>query len=296
MRRLEQQGRLTLVNAGVTISPHALWFNLAPAPAPDDRPWLREEAFRRAVSFAVDRQAIVDTVHLGAAVPIYGPITPGHGEWYLPDLPATPFNPDEARRLLASVGLTDANADGLVEDRAGRPARFSILTGRGSSVRDRTMAMVQEQLRRAGLTVDIVSLEVGAMVERWTARDYDAMFFYVIFDSFDPARSLEFWLSSGSFHFWNPRQASPATDWEARIDAVMREQSTMLDPAGRRRLFAEAQRLLAEHVPVLYFAAPQVTIAASARLRGATPSVLPPHVLWNAERLSTTGEARSARR
>jgi hypothetical protein len=50
-------------------------------------------------------------------------------------------------------------------------------------------------------------------------------------------------------------------------------------------LFADAQRLLAAHEPVLYFAAPKVYVATSARLGGVTPSVLIPSVLWNAEAL-----------
>jgi peptide/nickel transport system substrate-binding protein len=134
--------------------------------------------------------------------------------------------------------------------------------------------------------VDVAALEVGAMVQRWSAGDYDAMYFYVLVDSFDPARSMDFWLSSGSFHFWNPNQPYPATEWEARIDDLMRRQSTTIDAAERRRLFAEAQRALAEHQPILYFAAPELTYAMSARVAGAMPSVLQPAVLWNAEVLS----------
>jgi peptide/nickel transport system substrate-binding protein len=285
MRQLEARGRVQLADAGVTISPHALWFNLSSGTT-TDRPWLREEAFRRAVSHAVDRQAVVDTVFLGAARAIHGPVTPGHGGWFLPDLPRAAFDPDRARTLLGSVGLSDRDGDGLLEDHAGRAARFTILTGRGNATRDRTVAMIQEHLRRVGLGVDVAALEVGAMVQRWSAGDYDAMYFYVVVDSFDPARSMDFWMSSGSFHFWNPNQPYPATEWEARIDDLMRRQSTTIDTVERRRLFAEAQRALAEHQPILYFAAPELTYAMSARVGGAMPSVLQPAVLWNAEVLS----------
>ncbi len=76
----------------------------------------------------------------------------------------------------------------------------------------------------------------------------------------------------------------------------MRKQSATLDLAERRRLFAEAQRVLAEHLPVLYFAAAKITVATSARVQGAMPSVLPPPVLWNAEMLWVTPAAAGARR
>jgi ABC-type transport system substrate-binding protein len=66
----------------------------------------------------------------------------------------------------------------------------------------------------------------------------------------------------------------------------MTKQSTTLDSAERRRLFAEAQKTLAEHEPTLYFAAPKIILATSARVRGIAPSVLPPNILWNAETIS----------
>ena len=77
LRRLETTGAVQLVQAGVSISPDGLWFNLTPG-ANKDRPWLQSEELRRAISYAVDRQAFADTVFLGAAKPIYGPITPGN--------------------------------------------------------------------------------------------------------------------------------------------------------------------------------------------------------------------------
>ena len=286
LRALERDGKITLATPGISISPDALWFNLGPsAPAAKDRPWLQREELRRAISHAVDRRAFVDTVFLGAAEPLFGPITPGHGDWFVPDLPKTEYDPARAASLLRSIGLHDRNGDGLLEDERGKQARFTVMTQKGHAIRERSVAVIQEALRRVGLTVDVVPMEAG-MMARWGKGDYEAIYFALNFDSFDPGRSPEFWSSGGDFHLWHPGQPKPATAWEARIDDLIRQQSRTLDEAQRRRLFAEAQRVLAEHLPILYFAAPRVTVASSARLRGSLPSVLPPPVLWNAEVLS----------
>ena len=151
---------------------------------------------------------------------------------------------------------------------------------------------IQEQLKSIGLQVDVVPLELRSMLERWGKADYDAIYFALEFDSVDPARNMEFWRSSGPFHVWQPGQSTPATSWEAKIDDLITRQSTTLEPAERRRLFAEAQRTFAEHEPALYFAAPKIILATSGRVRGITPSVLPPNILWNAEVISVTGSAR----
>jgi len=284
---LVDQQKLQLVTAGIGSSPDGLWFNLTPrAKSLSGRAWLQRTEFRRAVSLAVDRSAIVNTVYLGAAEPVWTSITSSHGDWYLPDLPRPPRDLAEARSLLKTVGLVDRNGDGLVEDAAGRPARFSILTQKGHTIRERTVAMVQAQLREIGLTVDPIAVDPGALFKSYSERSYDAMYFVAPGDSTDPARNLDFWMSSGTFHYWNPEQRVPATTWEAKVDDLMRQQSTTIDPIERRRLFAEAQRTMAAEVPLICLAAPKVMIAMSARVRGATPSVLSPPVLWNADVLS----------
>ena len=47
----------------------------------------------------------------------------------------------------------------------------------------------------------------------------------------------------------------------------------------------DAQRILAENQPTIYFVAPKVTVAVSRRVGGAVPVLLEPKVLWNAESL-----------
>jgi len=292
LRRLERTGAIALADAGVDISPNGLWFDLAPgAPHAKDKPWLQREEFRKAISYGVDREAIVNTVYLGAAVPVFGPITPGHGGWYVEDLPATAHDVKKARELFAAAGLTDRTGDGRLEDSQGRPARFTILTQKGNTPRERTASVLQSQLQALGLTIDVSAVDTAQLISLWGKGDYDALYYGVASDSKDPAANLQYWMSSGSFHLWNPGQQKPATAWEARIDELMRQQSTTTDDNERRRLFKEAQLVLVDHMPCVYFAAPKATIAMSARLAGAMPSVLIPPVLWNAEVLSVTAPA-----
>jgi peptide/nickel transport system substrate-binding protein len=287
LRDLEKKGVVSLVDAGVEISPSALWFNLVPGTAAaKDRPWLQKEELRRAISYAVDRQALINIVFLGAGVPVYGPITPGHGEWYLPDLPKTETDLTKAKQLLASIGLTDRNGDGMLEDPSGKPARFTLLTQKGNTVRESTSTVLRDQLKKAGLQVDVVPEDPGALIEHFNKAEYDAMFYGVDSGLTDPSFNQEMWLSSGQFHFWNPQQKTPATAWEQTIDDAMRQTTRTMDREERHKAFAIAQRTLAEHLPILNFAAQKVTVALSSRLRGAMPIVIKPPVLWNAEMLS----------
>ena len=290
-RRASEQGRLQLVDLGVGLDPSLLWFNLDPAAKADDprRPWLQSRELRLAISAGVDRQRFADTVFLGAGAPVFGPVTEANREWYSPDVPRDRFDPDRARSLLASIGLHDRDGDGLLEDGRGAPARFSLLTQKGHTGRERGASVLQENLRGLGIVVDVVTLDPGALFERFARSDYDAMYFGMLASDTDPAVNLDFWLSAGSFHVWHPGQAAPATEWERRIDELMLAQVATVDPAERRRLFREVQIIFAREMPAIYFVAPRIFVAMSPRVLNAEPVVLRPQVLWNAERLAAAG-------
>lgn len=287
-REAAAAGRLQLIDVGIGRDPNLMWINLRPDARMSDtrRAWLQSEDFRKAISHAVDRDVFVNTVYLGAAVPLYGPITPGFGSWYVPDLPTYAFDRDRARALLAGLGLADRTGDGMLDDRAGAPVRFSLITQRGSDTRERGAAVIQDQLRQVGIAVDVVGLDQGTIIQRYGPGDFEAIYFFTNVTDPDPSLMSAFWLSKGYFHFWNPGQANPATAWERRIDELMGQLTSSIDDAERHRLFAEAQRLFAEHVPALYFAAPRVYVAMSPRVLNAQLAVGPPQVLWNAEVLA----------
>ncbi len=288
VRRAEEEGRLTLVDLGVSVDPDAFWFCLKPeAKRKDPRfAFVERREFRQAISHAVDREAFAQTVFLGEAVPVWGPVTPGNRAWFTPNLPRYPHDDDRARELLKSIGLEDRNGNGVAEDTAGTEARFTVIVPRGLGYLERGASVLREELKTVGIALDVVLLETVAVIGRLLACDYDAIYFRVSATDLDPAGNLDLWLSSGASHFWNIQQEAPATEWERRMDALMEEQAVTLDPDRRREIFTEVQRVFAENLPALYFAAPRMYTAHSRRLRGVVPSVQRPPILWNADLLS----------
>ena len=282
LRKLRDQGVVQLIDAGVSVDPNALWFNLTPGnKAVKAKPYLARAEFRQAISHAVDRDAIANTVFLGAAQPAHGPITPGNKTWYSPSAPTFPYDPAKARALLAAIGLTDRNGDGALDDAKGQGVRFSILT-QGGHIRERTAAMIQEHLRQIGIGVDIVSLDPPSIFGRFGAGDYESIYYGFQASALDPAMNLDLWMSGGSAHVWNTGAPEP---WEKQIDALMVQQSAAATLAERQRLLLEAEKIFAAHLPQIYFVTPKVTIALSRRVGGATPALLDPKILWNAEAL-----------
>jgi peptide/nickel transport system substrate-binding protein len=281
-KRAADEGRLKLVDLGVALAADSFWFNLKPgAFASDPRAaWIQRDELRRAISMAVDRRLFADTVFFGGGEPVDGPETPSNRKWYAPDVPRTRHDPDGAKKLLASIGLADRNGDGLLDDAAGRPVTFTVITQKGRPKLERGVAVVRDELQKIGIRMEIAALDGGAVIERIMSSKYDATYFNPQPTDTDPGANADFWFSSGSAHLWNMAQPKPATEWERQIDELMTRQMAAMDENERRRLFADVLRIFSEHQPVLYFAAPRMYVAASSRVIF-TPALDPIPALWS---------------
>jgi peptide/nickel transport system substrate-binding protein len=292
LKRAADAGRIKLVDLGVGLDDNVLWFNLKPgAFAGDPRAaWLQRDELRQAISLAVDRQLMADTVYLGAATPVFGPITPANKKWYWAGVPKTPHDLDAAKRKLAAIGLADRNGDGLVEDArdvSNRPAQFTLLTRTGRPDLERGAAVIRDEMKKVGVVVNVVTLEAGALADRFVnTGKYEAVYYSPIATDTDPALNPDFWFSFGSAHLWNMSQKTPATDWERRIDELMAKQIASPDESERKKLFDEVQQVFVEHEPVVYFVAPRVYVAVSSRVTNLRPAISRPQTLWETDTLA----------
>ena len=317
-RELAAQGLLQLFDLGPSLEADMLWFNLRPTQAgtgygvpgtgsgervtgsgsagtgdgvpgsspqadgPERRGWLRARELREAISMAVDRTAFINAVYRGAGVQVASMITPGNHAWAAADLAPRPYSQTMAGELLDRIGVRDRNGDGVREDIHNEPARFTLLVQQGHTVRQRAAAVLQQSLAAVGLQVEIVSLDPKGLQQRMLDGTYEAMYHSLPGTDTDPSGLMEFWLSSGRMHLWNPAQPAAQTKWEDELDLLVTRQLATTDQAERQRLMAQAQKLLDIELPVIVFAAPRVTIATSARLTHVAPGLLAPPVLWNA--------------
>jgi len=107
---------------------------------------------RRALGMAIDRQGLIDALCYGFASPVNGPIHPRL--WaFNPDVPALPYDPEGARRILAEEGWEDHDGDGWI-DRDGQPFEFVLKTNLGNQVREDATVMIQSMLQKIGVKVE----------------------------------------------------------------------------------------------------------------------------------------------
>ena len=277
-------------DAGPSLDSEQLWFNeVAKAPiAGYKKNWFRSASFRRAISAAINREDLSRVVYHGHAQPAAGPFSPANKFWFNSRLKPLACNPDTALKALQSEGFVLEN--GTLRDREGNGVEFSIITNAGSKPRERMATMIQEDLQKIGIHVNVVTLDFPSLIERMTQSfDYEAIILGLTNVDLDPNGEMNVWLSSAENHQWNPQQKTPETSWEAEIDRLMRVQASSADSKKRKEAFDRVQEIVVEQAPFIFLINRNALSAVSIKVQGASPVILSPQTFWNAERLTLEG-------
>ncbi len=301
LRRSQSEGKYKLQDLGPGLLIDFLWFNLnrganaagKPFVDPEKRAVFEKTEFRRAISHAIDRAGIARSIFLGLGTPQYGPISSGNKAWYNTGIPRVEYDPSRANALLDQLSLKDTDGDGVREFGPNhQPLEFTLLSTRGIAAREKIAEVIRENLATVGIRMQvrlILPNELGARVME--SFDYEAILFGFTPIDVTPDLQTDVWYSSGEHHFWNPRQPRPARPWEAQMDQLTTRLVRSMDPVIRKETFAQMQDLWARECPAIPVVAPNMLPAWSSRIGNVRPSIIAPHVLWNAEVLTKNPRA-----
>lgn len=283
--------RYHLLDIGPGLEYNFLFFNLNDLAAKNlpqisrKQVWFQDVRFRQAVSAAIDRDGIVRLVYGGRATPLWSQVTPGNKLWVDSALPHPVRSLNHARDLLKSAGFS-WKSDGTLVDSQSNPVGFSILTSSSNAERMKIATIVQDDLSRLGMNVHVVSLDFGAVVDRLlNSFDYEAAIMGLASGDTDPTAEMNVWVSTGGTHLWHLNETKPATPWEAEMDRLMNQQLITLNYETRKRLYDQVQQIVAQNLPVICLASPDILVGAKDRIGNFHPAILDPYALWNVEEL-----------
>jgi peptide/nickel transport system substrate-binding protein len=237
-------------------------FNLRdPANHSRPHPIFGNRELRRALTMATDRATIVRSVYDSLALPALGPTVRAYPTTD-PALPQIPFDLPRARQILDSLGWRDANGDG-VRERNGRPLQFSLGVPSTSKTRVRMAVLIQEQLRQAGVKVDVEQMDFPVLAERERKRAFDAAIGQWNTQP-SPGSVRGSWGTMGS-------QASSGTNYSSYenpvFDANVDSALASFDPSKRRAYFSKAYETIIQDAPAIWLAEPIPTVGYHSRLQ-----------------------------
>ena len=291
----QQQNNYTLYDLGPALASNFFWFNLntvkkadkgtvgAPVIDAVKYAWFSNATFRRAVSMAVDRDAMIPSIFFGDAVKNWSTSSPGSKRWYTPEVVKYDFNLDESKRLLASLGWKDTNGDGVLEDTAGQTVSFTMKTNSDNKTRVGMANFIRDDLAKVGIKVTLVPVDFNTLITN--LRDdfqYDTILLGLQSGvPPDPAMGQNVWRSSGRSHNWNISQRTPETPQEARIDALMDTLVASSDDTVRKTAWTEVQNIVNEQAWMIWLPTIKAKLPLRNRFGNAKPSVIPHRLIWN---------------
>ena len=206
---------------------------------------------RQAISYAIDRQEIINTVLLGDGVPT-GPLPPGEGEWAIPvnaeNFPTYQYNPDKARALLKEAG-----AEGL---------KISIQAAPAYAPDIPTAQVLQAQLKKVGIDLQIQQMEWAAVLQAQRDNNFDLN---LTFNTNRPDPDTYLSVAHSKFGQNWGKYANP------KMDELLDKGRTTTDLAQRKAIYADAQKLFATELPYLYLYVIKNYEPARLHVKGYTP-------------------------
>lgn len=202
---------------------------------------------RQALNYAIDKQTLIEATQFGFATPI-GSHMPPVSEYYVDLNDRYPYKPEKTRELLAAAGYPDGF--------------HTTITFANFDIHRRNAEVIASQLAQVGIRAELQSMELATWLEQvYRGRDYELN---TLSHSgrLDPDPFLNRFTCDSAENYRN--YCNP------EFDKLIAEGASTTDVEERKRIYAEAQRMLTEEAVAVWLYTPDVILGAQTNVHGYT--------------------------
>lgn len=197
------------------------WNSMIPNEAPGFI--FNEKRYVKAVAMAIDRDEILTKGPAqGVGLVGWGPISPAHFAWDANFKPWPKADPEGAKKLVTEVGKG--------------PLKFEFLVSSGDAATLQLAQLIQAQLAKADITADIKTQLFNDIVTLQQAHKHLGMTLIGWSGRLDPDGNTYDFVVTGT-----PNNDSSYSN--AKVDELMKAQRVESDPAKRKQMLLEAQKI-----------------------------------------------------
>lgn len=199
-------------------------------------PVLKDVRVRQAIAYALDVRPMIRYLFRDQVRPAHS-VLPAQSWAYNGDVPDYRHNVNEANSLLDAAGYPLVNG-----------VRFHLTMKTSTNQTTRLMvAVMQQQLREAGIVLDIRSFETATFLSDVTHGAFQMYSLRWIGGNEDPD-IFQYAFHSAKFP---PNGANRGFYSNPRVDALIDQARREINPKLRKPLYAEVQRILANDLPYI---------------------------------------------
>ena len=242
----------------VASSQFIVWnWNMASNPAKQEL--FRNVNFRRAMAHLLDRDALIELVYNGSALPMYTNVYPINEFWVNPDVETYPYDPELAAELLAGIGYDRTNSDGILVNAEGNTLSYTLATNAGNTAREQITQVFADSAREIGVDVQVQAIDFNLLVDQLLSVGEDRPFDAILIGLTGGSRDWPFGVNvvpcGTNLHMFNTSGdcIAPA---ETLMSTLFTEGRETLDTEAARLIGNEIQQVESELIPILYTVSP----------------------------------------
>ncbi len=219
-----------------------------------------DKQVRQALSYAVNRQEIVDGVLYGQGLPLACPFKPG--TWaYNNTIAPYPYDIQKSKQLLKNAGWVDSDGNGIL-DKDGQEFEFTVVTNQGNDLRKMTAELMQQAFKEVGVKMNINVQEWSTFIENTiNKRQFDA---FILGWSLSPEPDpYDIFHSSKT----GEKEFNIVGFNNEEADKMMDKARGTFDQVERKKYLDRFQEILHDEQPYLFLYAPYSLIAVHKRIQ-----------------------------
>jgi len=232
-------------------------------------PLIGQKLVRQALTYAINRQGIVDSLLYGHGVVANTIYAPSHGAYPGKDkLNAYEYNPEKAIEILTKeVGWVYKNNKMYAD---GEPVKFRLMYSTGNKLRELMAPVIQENFKKIGIELELQLMEFATMAANLTGKADDSFEFVLMNNTLDDEPDIKrllhtkYVLNGPNFS----RYSNP------KMDALFEEGIKYIDSEIRMPIYHEIAILINEEMPIIFIFNSCIGLVKPSNLKGIiiTPS------------------------
>jgi peptide/nickel transport system substrate-binding protein len=225
------------------------------------KPLFQDARVRRALTMAIDRERLIETLRHGRGAVANTSVPPLHWAFDAGAGADLRYDPEAATALLREAGWWDRDGDGVLRNASGAPFRFAFQLIRNDHAAEAYLTAIRGWLREIGIEAKLQPMDIPELL---ASQDFDAR-----------AQGLqqEFRLDDrGSFHCrWRDTRGSPSGYCSPEADRLLDTLQLVRDRQDARPLWIEYQRVIARDQPYTFLWYSERSVAFGTHLQDVEP-------------------------